>query len=85
MLYALISSLANNKDKVCYASNKYLSDLLGYDKRSIQRMINNLILGEYVQVYYKKNNRMIKPTILEPLHIRELKKEFNEDLKIFID
>ena len=78
ILYALISTLANNKDKVCYASNKYLASLLGYDIRSIQRMINDLINGDYIQVYYKKNNRIIKPQILEPMHIRELKKQFGD-------
>ena len=55
LLYALITALSN-KEGYCYASNKYLGELLNVTPRTITRLISvlineNLIMTNYNEVH----------------------------------
>lgn len=49
MLYGQISRLSN-KEGYCYASNKYLGELLHCNERSIQRFIEELKKNKFIKV-----------------------------------
>ena len=51
LLYWLIDSLCNNKEKVCTASNQYLSECMFISVRSIQRWIVVLADKSYIKVW----------------------------------
>lgn len=55
LLYSEITSLCN-KSGICYASNKYFSELYEVDLATISRWINNLIDNNYLNVSYQKDN-----------------------------
>lgn len=55
LLYSEITSLCN-KSGICYASNKYFSELYEVDLATISRWINNLINNNYLNVSYQKDN-----------------------------
>ena len=55
LLYSEITSLCN-KSGVCFASNKYFSNLYNVDLATISRWINNLIDNNYLNVSYQKDN-----------------------------
>jgi len=65
VLYALITSLSNNQDFCCYASNKYLAELMRCDTRSIQRMLKTLKEKEYIISIMNEqgNKRKLQPVI----------------------
>lgn len=47
LLIGVISTLMNEKG-CCFASNKYLSDLVGVNERSIQRLLSDLEKLKYL-------------------------------------
>lgn len=51
LLYWIIDSLCNNKEKVCTASNQYLSECMFISVRSIQRWIKVLSDKSYIKVW----------------------------------
>ena len=51
LLYWIIDSLCNNKEKVCTASNQYLSECMFISVRSIQRWIKVLSDKSYITVW----------------------------------
>ena len=51
LLYWIIDSLCNNKEKVCTASNQYLSEILQISIRSVQRWIKVLSDKSYIKVW----------------------------------
>jgi DNA-binding MarR family transcriptional regulator len=62
VLYGLISSLTNEKG-YCWASNKYLSDLLGITERQVSNNISQLVDNRYivsdVEKNYKRKIRLV--------------------------
>lgn len=56
LLYAVISSLTNEKG-YCWASNKYLGDLIDISERHASRSINNLLKEELIKVDIKDNSK----------------------------
>ena len=61
LLYALISSLANEKG-YCYASNAYFAKRFGKSERSIKRWLSNLVSKNYVfsKVNYKLGSKQVE-------------------------
>lgn len=49
ILYGEISRLSQ-KDGYCYASNKYLGELLGIHEKSVSRLIKELISANLVRI-----------------------------------
>ena len=65
VLYALITSLSNNQEGCCYASNKYLAKIMRCDPRSIQRMLKTLKERKYILsiINESNNKRKLQPVI----------------------
>jgi len=61
LLYALISSLANEKG-YCYASNAYFAKRFGKSESSIKRWLSSLVLKNYVlsKVNYKLGSKQVE-------------------------
>lgn len=68
ILYGLIEALSY-KEGYCSASNNFLGTLLGYDKRTISRTVNNLKQYGYIQVFevYKPSTKCLDQRKIKPL------------------
>ena len=83
LLIALIDNLSTD-NKPCYASNKYLGDLLGINKNSISRMVTDLVKKGYLHNSIKRDSNKVliqrhltviertdNPTTFNPMHKKE--------------
>lgn len=79
ILYARISSLSN-KYGYCFATNKYLENIVGLSTRSIQRSLKRLIDNGYIShtiVYGDDNNNVIERRL--KLTYKFLDEDYNDD------
>lgn len=84
VIYAIINTLTSNKDKICYAKTKYISNLLNLDQRTIKLSIAKLKKLNYIIVQVKNNNkRQIKTTVANFIDIRT--KELDESKNLEYD
>lgn len=61
LLYSLICGLANNEKNYCFASNKYLAEILDCSTRNIQLGLKKLKDLEYLQIeVFNYRTRIIK-------------------------
>ena len=71
LLYSVISVLCSNKENCCYATNRYFSELLQCEQRTIQNCLFSLKKYGYINIKvdfgYK---RTIQPTIQKFIHER---------------
>lgn len=68
LLYGEITALSN-KEKQCWASNRYFADLFGVSIATISRLISNLIKEGYIDIFfnYEEGTKLIKNRILIPI------------------
>lgn len=76
IVYSLICSLSNNKNKSCFANNKYICNLSNIKIRQLQNILNHLKELKYIIIHKKNNKRIITPTINKFLNERN---NFNFD------
>lgn len=75
-LYSVLCALSNNEKNYCFASNKYLANILKCSIRNIQRGLMILKKYGYIEIEIKNyNNRIIRTTINIILDIRNQKLE----------
>lgn len=83
IVYAIITVLAINSYKGCYAKNKYICELIGINIRQLQYCLSKLKKFNYITIEIKEyNKRIIKPTINKFIENRENE---NETIKDFVD
>lgn len=75
-LYSVLCALSNNEKNYCFASNKYLANILKCSIRNIQRGLMILKNYGYIEIEIKNyNTRIIRTTINIILDIRNQKLE----------
>lgn len=67
LLYCLISSLCAEK-WFCWASNDYLAEKIGYNKRNMYRLLNNLIKEWYITTVSNKELGNQRRILLNSIH-----------------
>lgn len=87
VLYAFISALSNNAQKKCFATNKYLSIVLGISEREIQYCLVKLKQLKLINTEIDNNNkRSITTTVNAFLEYRKAKiRDLNTKSKELMD
>lgn len=80
ILYGFITVLASNSPKGCFASTKYLCDLMKLKPRQLKNCLANLKKFNYITCRIVKNKRYIVPTINQFLDHREKTNEQQQQL-----
>ena len=86
LLISIGSLTTINKEKYCYASNKYFAELFGENEVSISRKIKHLESKNYIKIEYKKCgnvvlNREIRLTKMLPAINKNVNGAINKNVK----